>query len=655
MITALRHFLVDSWLGRVIAFVVFLSFVVLGGTFFGMGGGMPGLGGDTVVQIGSRKITPLEFQKAIQRQVAYAIQQNGGATEFLKTPEGRQEIGHAALRNLILVHEGELAGERNGLNPGDETIRKVVFAMPDFQDPSGRFDPKKMEELLKSNNLSHQTLTEETRRMLYGSATIFAFGKSVQPPAQELDWLANYVGHGQVVDMVRLPFSLGEVSAQPTDEQLKRYYQNHLWQFRQPEYRHARIVVMTAGSVAKTLQISDEDLQASYKMKMKDPTEAARYNSPELRSVEVLAVTDEATAERIATAWQKGQSWAELQKQYPKAIPATLSDARVTDLPDPALGKAAFDTQEGRVSAPVRTAAGWSVVHVLSVKPAKHASFESLKDSIREDLTNERATALLKDRQRAFEEAVAGSVTLDKIPADIGAFPLEGSLDAHGNLPGGEPAPLPGDGTLRQALIGQVFSQKKDEPPHVVTEPDGSAFAVLVDDITPGKQEAYESVQQAVKDAWLADARKHATEQRATALYQQAKKEGLRQALAGQKEEAMLQKDEHFSRLQLRHDVPALILRAALEQKQGQTAMLQEGDGYWLVNVTGNYEESPTLIQAIRQQQAVRMAGAYRNDLQETLGMSYTRVAPPRHFNATLFNDVNERVLSMISGRLGQQ
>ncbi|MCX5615657.1 peptidylprolyl isomerase [Bombella sp. TMW 2.2559] len=655
MITALRHFLVDSWLGRVIAFVVFLSFVVLGGTFFGMGGGMAGLGGDTVVQIGSHKITPVEFQKAVQRQVGYAMQQNGGAADFLKTPQGRQEVGHAALRNLILVHEGALAGERNGLNPGDETIRGVIFAMPDFRDPSGKFDPHKMDDLLRVNNLSHQDLIQETRRMLYGRATMLAFGQTVQPPAQELDWMVNHIGHGQVVDMVRLPFSLGAVSTQPTDDQLKRYYQNHLWQFRKPEYRHARIVVMTAGSVAKTIQISDADLQASYRMKMQDPAEAARYNSPELRSIEVLAVGDEATAQELAAAWQGGQSWAALQKQYPKAIPATLNDARQTDLPDPALGKTAFATQEGKVSAPVHTAAGWSVVHVLSVKPATHASFESLKDSIREDLANARAASMLKDRQRAFEEAVAGSVTLDKVPADIGAFPLEGSLDAHGNLPGGEPAPLPGDAALRQALIEQIFSQKKDEPPHVVTEPDGSSFAVMVDDVTPGTQEPYEAVQQGVKDAWLADARKHATEQRVTALFQQAKKTGLRQALAGQKEEAMLQKDEHFSNLQLRHDVPALILKAALQQKTGQTAMLQAGDAYWLVNVTGTYEESSTLMQAIRQRLAAQMTAAYRNDLQETLGMSYTRAAPPRHFNAALFNDVNDRVLSMISGRLGQQ
>ena len=655
MITALRHFLVDSWLGRVIAFVVFVSFVVLGGTFFGMGGGMAGLNGDTVVQIGTRKITPVEFQKAIQRHVAFAMQQNGGSADFLKTPQGRQEVGHAALRNLILVHEGELAGERNGLNPSDETIREVVFSMPDFKDPSGKFDPRKMDNVLKASNLSHQDMILETRRMLYSAATMFAFGQTVQPPAQEVDLMVNYIGHGQVVDMVRLPFSLNEVPTQPTDEQLKRYYQNHLWQFRQPEYRHARIVVMTTGSVAKTIQISDEDLRASYNLKMQDPAEAARYNSPELRSIEVLAVADEATAKKLASAWQGGKTWAVLQKQYPKAIPATLNDARLTDLPDAALGKVAFATPAGKVSAPVQTAAGWSVVHVLSIKPATHVSFESLKDSIRDDLANERAASVLKDRQRAFEEAVAGSTTLDKVPADIGAFPLEGSLDAHGNLPGGEPAPLPGDAALRQALIEQVFSQKKDEPPHVVTEPDGSAFAVLVDDITPSKQNSYETAQQAVKDAWTADAQKHATEQRATALFQQAKKEGLRSALAGQKEDAMLQKDEHFSRLQLRHDVPELILKAALEQKPGQTAMLQAGDGYWLVNVTGSYEESPTLMQAIRQRMVAQMTAAYRNDLQEALSMSYTRAAPPRHFNAALFNDINDRVLSMISGRLGQQ
>ncbi|MCX5614038.1 peptidylprolyl isomerase [Bombella saccharophila] len=653
MITALRHFLVDSWLGRVLALLVFASFVVLGGTFFGIGGGA-GLGGDVVVRIGGHSVTPMELQQAIQRQIAYAIQQNGGSPEILKAPQAREELGRAALRTLILTREGEVAGQRNGLTPSDDTIRAVVFSMPVFQDPTGKFDPQKMEAVLKGNQLDHQSLVNETRNMLYGSATTFNFGQGMVAPTAQVDWMVNFFTHGRVVDLIRLPFSLGDVATQPTDEQLKRYYQNHLWQFHVPEYRHARLVVMTAGSVAKTLSVSDEDVKAAYDQKMKDPAEAARYNRPELRTVEVLAVTDKTLAQKIAAMWKKGASWESLQKQHPSAIPASLNDARMTDFPDPMLGKAVFATGAGVVSDPIQTAAGWSVVHVVSVKPAYQANFTDMKDSLREDIANARAVPLLKERTRSLEEEVAKSATLDQIPADIGAFPLAGTMDEKGNIPGGEPAPLPGDAALREALLQQVFSQKKDEPPHIVTQPDGSAFAVLVDNIVPAHQGSYEEMGDKVKEAWLDDARKHAMEQRATSLYQHAKTDGLRRAVDGQSEASLLQKDEHFSRLQQRQDVPALILRAAMEQKEGETVMLQEGDAYWLVNVTGSYEESPTLTASLRQNIMTQMAEAYRADLRETLGMSYTRSAPPRHFNAGLFNDINNRVFSSVSGRLGQ-
>lgn len=654
MITALRHFLVDSWLGRVIALLVFASFIVLGGTFFSIDGGGIGLNGDVVVQIGSHKVTPIEMQQAIQRQIAYAIQQNGGSPEILKAPQARGELGHTALRSLILTQEGEVAGQRNGLNPSDDTIRSAVFSMPIFQDPTGKFDPQKMEAVLKGNQLDHQSLVNETRSMLYAAATMYSFGQGLVAPNAQVDWMVNFFSHGRVVDMIRLPFSLGEVATQPTAEQLKRYYQNHLWQFRVPEYRHARLVVITAGSVAKTISVSDDDLKAAFAQKMTDPAQAARYNTPELRTVEVLAVTDKALALQIATAWKKGATWDALQKQHPSAIPASLNDARIADFPDPTLGKAVFATEAGAVSDPIQTAAGWSVVHVISVKPAHHANLADMKEGLREDIANARAIPLLQERVRILEEEVAKSATLEQIPADIGAFPLAGTMDERGNIPSGEPAPLPGDAALREALLQQVFSQKKDEPPHIVTQPDGSAFAVLVDNIVPAHQGSYEEMGDKVKEAWLDDARKHAMEQRATSLYQHAKTDGLRRAVDGQGEASLLQKDEHFPRLQQRQDVPALILRAAMEQKEGETVMLQEGDGYWLVNVTGSYEESPSFTTTLRQNITSQLAEAYRSDVRETLGMSYTRSAPPRHFNAALFDDINNRVFSSVSGRFGQ-
>lgn len=649
MITALRHFLVDSWFGRVIAFIVFASFVVLGGTFFGFGGGASGLSGDSVVQIGPHKVTPEELQQAVQRQVAFYLQQGGANLEILKSPQARQEIGRAALRNIIIAQEAELAGQRNGLTPSDDTIRNVVFSMPEFKDKDGNFDPQKMDRLLEMNRLDHQTLIKQTTRMLYAGATMFGFGQSAQAPQAEAKWMEDFFGHGHLVDVLRVPFSKGGVSTQPTDVQLQRYYKNHIWQYKVPEYRHARLVVMTAETVAATIDISDADLLSFYK------ENSQKYNSPELRSVEVFALSDEQSAHELAAAWRGGESWDALQKQYPKAIPASLNDARVGDLPDAVLAKTAFATPVGKVSSPVRTAAGWSVVHVLNVKPARHTSFADVKENLRKEVRQTQAGRLLKERQKAFEEAVASSVTLDKIPADLGAIPLAGSMDADGRQENGTLAPLPGGAAVREALIHQVFMQGKDDLPHVVTLPDGTAFSVLVDQIIPEQQKPYDAVAKEVATAWKADAQKKAVEERVTALYQQAKAKGLKQALQGQPEASLLRKDERFSRLQPRQDMPSLIVKAALQQDVGQVTMLQEGDSFWLVNVTGSFEESPVMLQVVQHKIAQQLSTGYRDDASATLGMSYTRAAEPRHFNAALFNQVINMTFDRISGGLAQQ
>ncbi|WP_237442389.1 peptidyl-prolyl cis-trans isomerase [Saccharibacter sp. 17.LH.SD] len=645
MITALRHFVVDTWIGRVIALVLFLAFVGLGGSFVGLSGGFGGLTPQDVTQVGPYKVTVDDVEREIQKRLNY-LQQSGVSPEALRGPGVAEDLTQESLRDVVVAKAAQAVGEKSGINPSDALVRQTVFSMPEFADAQGQFSAQKMDQLLTQSGMSHQDLVNQVQQTLMMRTMMFGFGQAPQVPSAEIEQIVQFYTRARKVDIARFPFSEGQVSGNPTEQQLHRFYDNHPWMFRTAEFRHVKIVTLLPDSVAASIEVPDDVLQKLYKERGRD------YNLPELRTVQVLGFADMKSAEDAAQAWRSGARWEDVQKQFPSAIPASLSDARQGDFPDPALGKAVFSASAQSIVGPVKTAAGWSVIHVVTVTPAHVVTFEQARDGMRSEIRHAETATRLGQVMKPFEEAVAGSTELDKIPTNLGAVPGAGTLDERGMTPEGEAAPLPGDEATRKAILHQIFLQKKGELPHVVSLPNGGAFAVLVDQVKPGHVKAFNDARADVVTAWQDEQKKHAQDTRVTSLYQDAKKNGLRAIFKAQQEKTVLQKDEIFSRLHPRNDVPELITRAAFDQKIGQTVMLEVGDAYWLVQVTGEQEAEPSEENMLRQKVGQQLQQEYAGDLPEALGMAYLHQVPVHRQNYDIIHQITTQLQQRMSGNV---
>ncbi|UMM64766.1 peptidylprolyl isomerase [Aristophania vespae] len=648
MITVLRHFFVDTWLGRAAALIVFLSFIGLGGTFVGLGGGGFGDTGNHVVKLGKLSVTPQELAHSINQQVVF-LQQTGIAPEAMQSPAAQNEISHTALRNIIVAKEAELAARRNGIFLSDDTIVKTVHEMPEFKDEKGQFDSVKMDNILNRNGLDHAFLVSQTKRLLYSQATMLGFGGMVTVPTSVVDHITSYFTKIRSADIAEFPFAAGPGATSVNDKSLKRFYSNHLDLFKEPELRHARIVALTPESVSKTLEVPDSVLQNLYKERSRD------YNAPETRTVQVLAFHNEADAKQASQKWGSSQNWDAVQKLFPKAIPASLDDARQSDFPDEDLAKAVFALKVNVTSSPVKTAAGWSVVRVLKITPPRHVSFEQVRDKMRDEVRQGEANVALRARLKSFEEAIAGSTTLDKIPDNIGAIPAEGSLDEHGLTQSGSPAPLPGNEELQKAIIKQIFSQKKGEYPRVISLKDGSAFAILVEDIIPGRQKSFEEAHTQVLLAWQADQKKREANIKATDFYQKAKKAQNLEEVIDNKDKAIhFRRDMKFSVTQTHKELPALVSHAVVRMKKGEIVMLESADSFWLIHFKGEQLPPQNEYVAVQQRLKQQLAQGLQDDIAETIGMDYTRQIPPKKFNPTLFNQVSQSALQQVLATIGR-
>ncbi|MDF7674587.1 peptidyl-prolyl cis-trans isomerase [Acetobacteraceae bacterium ESL0709] len=646
MITALRHFFVDSWLGRLTALIVFVAFIGFGGTFVGMGGF-----GDTdnqITRVGDLKVTPQELAHSINQQIVF-LQQTGVTPAQMQSKQAQDEISHIALRNLIVAKEAELAAMRNGIRLSDETILQAVHDMPEFKGSDGQFDSAKMEEVLSRNGLDHAFLINQTRRMLNSQATLLGFGGAATLSPGEINQVATYFSRIRLADIAEFPFDAQPAVTRVDDATLKRFFDNHRDLFTEPEFRHARIVALTSESVAQTLEVPDEVLKKLYESRSRD------YNMPETRSVEVLSFKTQGEAQKAAQAWRSVNEWAEIQKQYPQAIAANLGDARQSDFPDPVMAKAIFAAKEGEIAKAVQTDSGWSVVHVTNITAPRHVTFEQVHDKMRDEVRKSEADVALKARFRNFEEAIAESTTLDKVPDNIGAVPAEGSLDAQGMTQAGVPAPLPGNEGMRKAIVRQIFEQKEGEFPHAVSLPDGNAFAVLVDKIIPGRQKKFEEAHTQILMAWQADQKKHQANIRATDFYQKAKSaKSLKDAIGRGDKDIHFRSDLRFSVEHAPDGIPALIVQAVGRMDPDQIVMLESGNSFWLVHFTKAQLPPQSDYMMMQKQLSQQLNMGLQNDLSETVGMAYTRQVLPKKFDPALFGQVSQSALQQILAVAGR-
>lgn len=635
MITVLRHFFVDTWFGRALVLLSFVAFIGLGGTFVGLGGAGLGGGGQDVVLVGRDGITPQAFGRSLEQRLAM-LRERGVPSSELAQPGARGEVAHDVLRELILTKEAGLAAQRNGISVSDDTIRETVFAMPAFRNAQGVFDPKKMNDILQRNGLDHAYLVDQTKRLLLAQGVLLGLGDSARVPPALIGQVARFLTAQRTVDLLKLPFADGKLTATPDEAQLRRFYDNHPADFKEPEFRHARIVLMTPESVAASLEVPDKTIEAVYKERERE------YNLPELRTVEVMSVSSEAQAQAIAKAWEADPSWKALQARFPDAIPATLADARQSDFPDDALAKATFSHRLGQIVGPIKTAAGWSVLCVTGFKSPHVTTLEQAREGIRDEIRKMQAPELLKTRLKSFEEAVAGSTTLEKIPADIGAVPASGSLDAHGLTEDGTPAPLPGSVALRTAVIKQIFAQPANAMPHVVTTPDGSAFAVVVDRVQPGRLRSFDDCRAQVETAWESAAKKRAQDALATQLLQQAKKTSLAAAVTATPPGTTLKTALVSSRLKPLEGVPAFVAQSVFRIPVGKTEMLEADGAFWLIDVTDAKAAPADQLEEVRRQLTTTQEKGLQADIFETLGRAYTKEAPPKKFDPALFERVTQ-------------
>ncbi len=571
MLSLIRS-LLGTWAARAFFIVLIASFGL-----WGVADVVRNVGRDNAIaRVGDHKIEAPEFQEAMRTQMAQVTRMMGGKTE--PTPAIRQAVAGQVLDRLVVQAAIQNEVARLGLAVPDEALRAAVFDIPAFRGAGGTFDRQRFEGLLRNNNLTEPRFLDLMRSDLGQRQLMEAVQVGASPPETVTQQVFAFQRETRVAQYVELPFAAAAEPPAPTQADLERLYDNNADRYSAPEFRRIKAVILSPETVARDIEVPDPDISAYYEQHKPE------YVTPEKRTVEVVVAQDEARAKEIATTWLAISDWDAVQKVAAAAgaSAAALDDATATEFPAPELGQAVFAAPSGAVTGPIQSALGWQVFRVTKVTPGVDRPLDQAKDEIRTKLARERAVDQVYARANKLEDALSASASLDDLPGDLGVVAVTGTLNAQGNTPAGDPAPIPGSPALRQALLTASFALAKGEPARMTEGPDQSYFAVTVEDATPAARKPFAGVEAQLREDWTHDARRKEQERAAASLLTAAQAgHSLDDAatVAGLR----LQSSPPVMRGQPSPGVPTEMLEPLFSLKPNEPTMIQTPDAFYVM------------------------------------------------------------------------
>ncbi len=359
-------------------------------------------------------------------------------------------IGGAAVDN----HAREL-----GLNITDAALLEQIMQDPNFKDATGNFSPALFQQALRNMGLSEQGFLASQRETNLRRQILTTIGKVVNTPEVLVDALDRYNGETRTLRYVLVAQEAAGPVDDPTDDDLKRYYDNHHAKFTQPEFRKVGILAVTPETVKEEVNITDQDLRAAYEAS-KD-----QLGKPEKRHVQQIAFPDMAAATAAHEKIESGTDFAAVAKEQ------GLSEADIdlgmvtrSQLADPAVADAAFKLELNKVSDPVTGKLGTVVLlRVTEIDPGKTPTFDEAKADLEKKLLKERASGAIFELHDKIEDQLAAGAKLSEIADKLKLnYQVIDQVDRTGRKPDGSTVTLPAQTQVLNAVFASDVGVDND-------------------------------------------------------------------------------------------------------------------------------------------------------------------------------------------------
>jgi len=424
--------------------LIVLSFMFTGYQTFENGGSTNAVG-----KVGSKTITPEEYENEYRRQMEFFKSITGSDLTAKQMEEFK--IKEAVLRNLVQKKIMITLSEDLGAHPSQDEIKKEIKALPYFK-TNDQFDLEKYKGLLAANRLSPQDFEADIANQMKMKKLQSLF--------------ANYP--------------------------LSENYLNDLKKFREDKL-DAKIITISKNDLRKLIPVSSEETTKF----LADQINVKRIESMFNERKDALSKPEEVTAKHILlTTQDKNEKdvLAKIESIAKEVTPANFKKLADKYTEDPSgkgkggdLGSfskgrmvpefeaVAFTQAVGTISKPVKTSYGYHIIFVEKKTPGFEAKFENFKNNLAKEMIQKDKVDELKKMTVDISNNLKAALEKNDektINAIVAANQLKSETSSLNKLDG-----LANGATLSADNVKQAFSNKLESK--VFLNDDGNVITMI--------------------------------------------------------------------------------------------------------------------------------------------------------------------------------
>jgi peptidyl-prolyl cis-trans isomerase D len=471
----------------VVAFVLFYIPDFLQGT------GADATSSDTIASVDGHTITGGDFRRTYQAQLqAYRSAYGGQMNEQLLKQLG---IENQILQQMVDERAALAEADRLGINVSDEEVRQRIFSTPAFQENGGFIGEQRYTQLLRMQRppMTAAQFEDNVRR-----------GLAVEKLRSSLtDWLSvadkeleqEYRRRNDKVKLAVVSFTAESFRSQvtTTDEEVASYFEAHKDDFKIPEKRKIRYLLIDIDAMRAKVVVPPADIERQYN------ANAEQYSTPEqVRASHILLKTEgkddaavKAKAEDVLREARAGADFAELAKKHSEDDSNNKTGGDLDYFGRgrmvPEFDQVAFALAPGQISDVVKTQYGYHIIKLTDKKAGSTRPLAEVRQQLSDQLAYERAQAQASELAQTLEKQISKPADLDKAAKANGLVVQESGFFAREE-------PIPGLGASPE-VASRAFEMTPDEVSGSVRAARGFVFQTMI-----ARQDPYVPKVDEVKD-----------------------------------------------------------------------------------------------------------------------------------------------------------
>ena len=470
----------SSWIVLGLFALIMIAFIVTGvGTPSSLGN-LAGASNDMAAKVGGDKITITEVGQRSQLAVEGARQRQPGLTMASFAQQGGVD---EVVKELIAARAMEIWARDHGVGASRRLVDGEIASISAFQGPTGQFDEQVFRSMLAQRRITEAQLRRDLKSDLIRNQLLVPVSGGTRAPSSLVSPYAALMLEKRQGFVGIVPIEAMLPQAKPTDADLNAWYSGHLALYTQPERRIIRYALISKDQLKTLPQPTEAEIKAFY------DANSATYGGTEKRSFSQVILPDEKAAQAFAASVKSGTSFADAARKAGFAPSDTAigeqTETQLAGIANATVAKAAFAAAQGATTAPIKSALGWHILHVDSVKAANGKSLAAVHGEIATSLAKQKIDEAIADLIDKIEEEISDGANFDEVVRGHGLTVVTTPpVDNRGQEQGKPANPL--KDPYLQVLLKTAFEASTDDDPTVETIGNGQYHALLkVGEILP--------------------------------------------------------------------------------------------------------------------------------------------------------------------------